>query len=106
MLLFKTLWGWTASLEQACSSAEGQRFDGLEVNLDHPCLKALQPEGIRRCLSNAKQHLILEIVTGGDYTPDLNCSPSQHLDQVQSGLERAMELAPLKITLIWQRQLG
>jgi hypothetical protein len=31
LLLFKTLWGWTESLEQACSSAEGERFDGLEV---------------------------------------------------------------------------
>ena len=100
LLLFKTLWGWTGSLEQACSSAECEHFDGLEVNLDHPCLKALQPEGIRRCLSDAKQHLIVEIVTGGDYTPDLNCSPSQHLDQVHRGLERAMALAPLKITLI------
>ena len=100
LLLFKTLWGWTASLEQACSSAASDRFDGLEVNLDHPCFKGLKPQEIRRCLSDSKQHLILEIVTGGDYTPDLNCFPSQHLDQVQSGLERAMALDPLKITLI------
>ena len=100
LLLFKTLWGWTTSLEQACSSAASDRFDGLEVNLDHPCLKALDPEAIRRCVSDAKQHLILEIVTGGDYTPDLSCSPLQHLDQIQRGLERAIALAPLKISLI------
>ena len=100
LLLFKTLWGWTASLQQACSSAASDRFDGLEVNLDHPCLKALDPEVIRCCVSDAKQHLILEIVTGGDYTPDLSCSPLQHLDQIQRGLERAIALAPLKISLI------
>ena len=99
-MLFKTLWGWTASLEQACSSAARDRFDGLEVNLDHPCLKALDPEAIRCCVSDAKQHLILEIVTGGDYTPDLSCSPLQHLDQIQRGLDRAIALAPLKISLI------
>ena len=99
-MLFKTLWGWTASLQQACSSASSDRFDGLEVNLDHPCLKALDPEAIRCCVSDAKQHLILEIVTGGDYTPDLSCSPLQHLDQIQCALERAIALAPLKISLI------
>mgnify|MGYP007000214298 len=82
LLLFKTLWGWTASLDQACVSAASDRFDGLEVNLDHSCLEALNPEAIRRCVSDANQHLILEIVTGGDYTPDLNCSPAQHLDQI------------------------
>ena len=100
LLLFKTLWGWSSSLEQACSSATGNRFDGLEVNLDHPCLKGLAPESIRGCFSDAHQHLILEIVTGGDYTPDLNCSPSQHLDQIRRSLDRAMALDPLKITLI------
>ena len=100
LLLFKTLWGWTASLQQACSSASSDRFDGLEVNLDHPCLKALDPEAIRCCVSDAKLHLILEIVTGGDYIPDLGCSPLQHLDQIQRGLERAIALAPLKISLI------
>ena len=100
LLLFKTLWGWTASLQQACSSAASDRFDGLEVNLDHPCLKALDPEAIRCCVSDAKQHLILEIVTGGDYIPDLGCSPLQHLDQIKRGLERAIALAPLKISLI------
>ena len=100
LLLFKTLWGWTASLEQACSSAASDQFDGLEVNLDHPCLKALDPEAIRCCVSDANQHLILEIVTGGDYIPDLSCSPLQHLDQIQRGLERAIALAPLKISLI------
>ena len=100
LLLFKTLWGWSGSLEQACTRAAADGFDGLELNIDHPCLQELDFSAIRHSLSEANQHLIVEVVTGGDYTPDLHCTPSEHLDQIQRGLERAVALAPLKISLI------
>ena len=100
ILLFKTLWGWSASLEQACAAAAIDGFDGLEINLDHPCLQVVESADIQCRLLDANQHLIIEIVTGGDYTPDLNCRPEQHLDQIQRSLERAVALAPLKVNLI------
>jgi len=41
LLLFKTLWGWADSLDKACECSHREGFDGLEVNLDHPCLEAV-----------------------------------------------------------------
>ena len=100
LLLFKTLWGWTDSLDQACEFSQREGFDGLEVNLDHPCLEALSTSEIRRRLDRSQQHLILEIVTGGDYTPSLQWSPADHLAQLNQDLQRATGLEPLKINLI------
>ena len=100
LLLFKTLWGWVDSLDQALECSQREGFDGLEVNIDHPCLEPLSAAALRRRLDRSQQHLILEIVTGGDYTPSLQWSPSDHLAQLDQDLERATALKPEKINLI------
>ena len=100
LLLFKTLWGWVDSLDQALECSQREGFDGLEVNIDHPCLEPLSAAALRRRLDRSQQHLILEIVTGGDYTPSLQWSPSDHLAQLDQDLERATALKPKKINLI------
>ena len=100
LLLFKTLWGWVDSLDQALECSQHEGFDGLEVNIDHPCLEPVSAAALRRRLDRSQQHLILEIVTGGDYTPSLQWSPSDHLAQLDQDLERATALKPEKINLI------
>ena len=44
--------------------------------------------------------LILELVSGGDYCPDLSWTPQQHLEQLREQLARALQFEPLKISLI------
>ena len=100
LLLFKTLWGWVDSLDQALECSQREGFDGLEVNIDHPCLEPVSAAALRHRLDRSQQHLILEIVTGGDYTPSLQWSPSDHLAQLDQDLERATALKPEKINLI------
>ena len=100
LLLFKTLWGWSDSLDLASERAQREGFDGLEVNLDHPCLESMPAVEVRRRLDRCEQRLIVEIVTGGDYTPSLQWSPDDHLAQLDQDLKRATALQPEKINLI------
>jgi hypothetical protein len=51
-------------------------------------------------LQHSQQVLIIEIATGGGYTPSLDWSPDDHLAQLSEDLLRAVRLNPLKITLI------
>lgn len=41
VMLFRTLWGWQGSLDQALRRSTETGFDGIEVNLEHPCLVAV-----------------------------------------------------------------
>ena len=100
MQLFQSLWGWDGSLEAASNRAENQGFDGLECNVAHACLQPLPPAEVRQLCSARGQALILEITTGGGYTPDLADGPQQQLDQLARGLDRARPMGPVKINLI------
>ena len=100
LLLFRTLWGWPGSLDQALHRSAATGFDGIEINLDHPCLETVSSSQLPEALRRFDQALILEIITGGDYTPNLNDTPHQHLDQLDRALDRAGLLKPLKINLI------
>ena len=100
MQLFRSLWGWDGSLEAASDRAESQGFDGLECNVEHACLAPLPPEEVRQLCTARGQPLILEITTGGGYTPDLADGPQQQLDQLARGLDRARPMGPVKINLI------
>ena len=98
--LFKSLWGWSGSLEAAIAAAVAQGFDGLEANLHHSCLAGLEAIAVRRALEAAELELIVEVVTGGDYVPDLDRGPAQHLDELEAQLAASRALAPLKVTVI------
>jgi sugar phosphate isomerase/epimerase len=100
LLLFKTLWGFSGSLAQALTLAAAQGFDGLELNLQHPCLAGLTAQQVLEAFTQAHQGLILEIVTGGDYVPSLEQGPAQHLEELSEQLQRALELQPLRISVI------
>ncbi|AII43780.1 hypothetical protein KR100_10455 [Synechococcus sp. KORDI-100] len=100
LLLFQTLWGWRGSFDQALQRSGATGFDGIEINLDHPCLETVSSSDLLEALRRFDQALILEIITGGDYTPNLGDSPDQHLEQLDRALNRAGPLLPLKINLI------
>lgn len=99
-LLFHTLWGWQADLESASRYAQQSGFDGLEANLEHPCIKSWRPKDVQTLLNQQNQPLIVEITTGGGYTPRIELSPEHHLAELETKLEQACELAPLRINLI------
>jgi hypothetical protein len=51
-------------------------------------------------LDVAGQQLVLELLTGGDYVPDLNCKPEQHLRELEEQLSQAPALRPLRVTVL------
>lgn len=80
--------------------ARGHGFDGLEANLAHPALAAVEPGAVAQQLAAAGQALVLELLTGGDYVPRLDCTPAQHLEELEQQLELAPALAPLRVTVL------
>lgn len=99
LLLFRSLWGFAGSLDQAINQAQHQGIDGLEVNLNHPVLSS-RPHEAAELLRNEGLSLIIELVSGGDYVPRLQLSWQQHLVELDRQLTRAEQLRPLRITLI------
>ena len=100
LLLFQSLWGFGGTLAGAIRRAAVHGFDGLEANLQHPALVALEAGAISDQLQAAGQRLILELVTGGDYVPALQAGPEQHLAELEQLLEQAQPLQPLRISVI------
>jgi sugar phosphate isomerase/epimerase len=99
-LVLFSLWGFCGDLAAAIATAREQGFGGLEANLHHPALAALEPAEIQARLEAAGQALVLELVTGGDYVPRLDCTPTQHLEDLEDQLRLAPALAPLRLTVL------
>ena len=99
-LLLFSLWGFTGDLSEASALARDHGFDGLEANLAHPALAALEPGAVAQQLAAVGQALVLELLTGGDYVPRLDCTPAQHLEELERQLAVAPALAPLRITVL------
>ena len=86
VLLFHTLWGWQGSLEAASHYAKQAGFDGLEANLEHPCIKSWRAGEVQTLLNQQNQPLIVEITTGGGYTPSIELTPEHHLGELETKL--------------------
>nr|WP_286192824.1 MULTISPECIES: sugar phosphate isomerase/epimerase [unclassified Synechococcus] len=97
-LLFFSLWGFEGPLATALETAEGGGFDGLELNIHHPSLVG-DPDGPARLLSSGRP-LVLEVVTGGDYVPQLAVTPAQHLAELEDQLNRCADLRPHRVTVL------
>lgn len=82
------------------AQARRHGFDGLEANLQHPVFAGLDASAIRGALAAQGLSLIVELVTGDDYVPDLARSPRQHLEELAAQLQQAQALQPRRITLI------
>lgn len=100
LCIVQSLWGFAGNLEQAIARAHGLGFDGLEANLQHPALGSLPAPTVRQTLQREGLKLIVEVVTGGDYVPDLACSWQQHLAQLDALLCQAEALGPIRISVI------
>ena len=99
-LLLFSLWGFEADFAAACTTALRQGFHGLEVNLRHPALAGLAAGAVVEQLAAAGLQLVLELLTGGDYVPDLACTPEQHLRELEEQLAQAPALRPLRVTVL------
>ena len=95
--LFKTLWGHSASMDEAADQAVAAGFAGLEGNADIPQARrdelqsALQTRGLR---------YIQEIVTAGGYVPRRSASVEEHVADVERQLQFGQSLAPQWVTII------
>jgi sugar phosphate isomerase/epimerase len=98
--MFQSLWGFSGTLEQAIARAKALGFDGLEANLQHPSLGARPPQAVRELLTGEGLELIVELVTGGDYVPDLTCPWQQHVAELDAQLSQAEALQPTRISVI------
>ncbi|WP_216900098.1 sugar phosphate isomerase/epimerase [Synechococcus sp. CCY 9618] len=97
-LLFFSLWGFEGSLALALETARRGVFDGLELNIRHPAL--LGDGDAPGRLRDAGRPLVLEVVTGGGYVPDLAWSPAQHLRELGERLDACAPLDPHRVTVL------
>ena len=73
--VFHSLWGFSGDWHEAIARAKTFGFDGLEVNLLHPSLAGLEPLRVVDALKTSQLDLVVELISGGDYVPDLAISP-------------------------------
>ncbi len=99
-LILHSLWGFAGGLQKAILQSGHSGFDGVEANLDHPTLVDTDPRTVVSELSAAGLALIVELVTGNGYVPDLTMTAAEHLQQLAGQLERCRRLEPLRITVI------
>ncbi|MCP9824198.1 TIM barrel protein [Synechococcus sp. EJ6-Ellesmere] len=99
-LILHSLWGFQGSLQEAIHQARHSGFDGVEANLDHPALAGSDPGTVVAEFAAAELTLIVELVTGNGYVPDLAMTAAEHLQQLARQLERCRRLEPLRITVI------
>ncbi|MBW4529092.1 MAG: hypothetical protein KME02_00250 [Aphanothece saxicola GSE-SYN-MK-01-06B] len=97
-LLFFSLWGFQGSLTLALETAERGGFDGLELSIRHPCLVA-DADSPARLLACGRP-LVLEVVTGGGYVPELGCTPEHHLAELGELLHGCVGLNPHRVTVL------
>ncbi len=93
---FKTLWGNELPIEEACQQAKSAGFDGIEGRAP------LVSESARwqQALHDNQCQYIAEIVSGGDYVPQRDWTPQQHLDDIQRQIDASLPLNPLFATCI------
>jgi sugar phosphate isomerase/epimerase len=99
-LLLFSLWGFQGDLAAAIATARRHGFDGLEANLHHPALADLPPAAVVHQLAEAGLGLVLELLTGADYVPRLDCGPGQHLGELERQLAQVPALEPLRVTVL------
>jgi hypothetical protein len=111
-LLLHSLWGFRGTLNEAIERAAAHGFDGLEANLIHPALAGQEAADATAALRRAGMALTVELVTGGDYVPELGRTPEDHLGELAGQLEASRSLEPLRVTVIagsdswrWDEQL-
>jgi sugar phosphate isomerase/epimerase len=97
LLLFKTLWGHTGSIDEAIESAKTHGFDGIEGQASaSPKLR----RALREKLAEAGLEYIAEICTAGSYVPERNASVAAHVASFRQQAVASLECAPRFVTVI------
>lgn len=94
---FKTLWGNTLPIDQACQQAHLANFDGIE---GQPPKSASEQTQWLNALASNQCAYIAEIVTGEGYVPNRHWSVQQHLEDLEKQLILSIPLTPLFATAI------
>lgn len=89
LLLFKTLWGHTGTLEEAFTSAREAGFNGIEAPAptDDKTLDTFVS-----LLKSSGFDWIQEICTAGSYVPRRNASVAEHLEDFEQQLRRGQHI--------------
>ena len=93
--LFKTLWGFDGDYLNAVEEAVIDGYDGIEGPAP---ADATTRREFRAALEANGLDYIAEICTAGSYVPERHASVKQHLDSLEQGLARSVELDPLFVT--------
>jgi len=94
---YKTLWGHTGDIAQACQQARTAGFTGLEG----PAPTTGREQDIwRQQLQDSGLLYIAEICTAGSYVPERAASVHDHLTSLEQKLQHTLPLAPQFITCL------
>ncbi len=95
--IFKTLWGHVGGLEEAIRACQKDGFDGIE---GQPPSDKREQVRFRTACAAASLDYIAEICTAGNYVPDRQAAPADHLKSFHNQAQAALECAPLFLTAI------
>lgn len=95
--LFKSLWGYTGTLDDAITACREHSFHGIE---SQPPATTAERREFRSKLADARLEYIAEICTAGSYVPNRQASPAEHLESLRRQVEAARECGPLFLTVI------
>lgn len=95
--IFKTLWGFTGSYQQAVDIAAEAGMQGIEGPAPQ---KQEERVAFSQLLNDYHLDYIAEITTAGSYVPDRQATVEQHLDSFKSKLAASIDLNPLFITCL------
>ena len=95
--MFKTLWGFTGSYQQAIEQTMAAGMQGIEG----PAPDSQKERSVlSQLLNDHNLDYIAEITTAGSYVPDRQATLQQHFDSFESKLVASIELNPLFITCL------
>lgn len=89
LLLCKTLWGHTGSVEQAARLAVEAGFGGIEAPVPSDAAAVVH---FAQVLEAHRLVWIQEISTTGSYVPRRHAPPSEHLQDFESQLQRGLAI--------------
>jgi len=95
--IFKTLWGHEGTIDDAIATACADHFDGIE---GQPPANVDKRVEFSQKLQAAGLDYIAEICTAGSYVPNRQATSAEHLRSLAERAEKAMECAPLFLTVI------
>lgn len=95
--LFKTLWGFAGTLQDAVEQAMAVGMHGIEGPAPET---EVERAAFKRLLEDCNLDYIAEITTAGSYVPDRHATLKQHLESFRAKLTASVELNPLFITCL------